>query len=165
MVSRISLVAVIVGLVLALPVCSEPIGAAGKGMPLQVTSSSLEADGGLKQVVFVGNVVAVQGALTMHADKLIVRYAGQSHDVSQIEALGKVRIEKDGRVATAGRGIYEVGKGVVVLTRSPRVQQGVNSVEGDEIIFYLNEDRSVVKSQAGSRVRAILTPREKSVEP
>jgi lipopolysaccharide export system protein LptA len=38
-------------------------------------------------------------------------------------------------------------------------------VEGDEISFYLNEDRSVVKSQAGSRVRAILTPREKSVEP
>jgi lipopolysaccharide export system protein LptA len=136
-----------------------------RGQPLEITSNRLESDGGLKQVVFLGNVVAKQGGLTIKASKLIVSYQGKNNQVSRIEAIGDVTIVKDNRIATGGRGVYEVGKETIVMTGSPRVQQGENSVEGDEIAFFLNEDRSIVKSKAGSRVKAILAPREKTVGP
>ncbi len=144
---------------------SEATGVLEKGQPLEITSNRLESDGGLRQVVFLGNVVAKQAGLTIKASKLVVFYQGKNNQVSRVEAIGDVTITKDDRIATGGRGVYEVGKETIVLTDSPRVQQGKNSVEGDEIAFFLNEDRSIVKSKAGSRVKAILTPRENAVGP
>lgn len=136
-----------------------------RGQPLEITSNRLESDGGLRQVVFLGNVVAKQGGMTIKASKLVVSYQGKNNQVSRVEAIGDVMIVKDDRIATGGHGVYEVGKETIVMTDSPRVQQGENSVEGDEIAFFLNEDRSIVKSKAGSRVKAILAPRENAVGP
>lgn len=143
----------------------EATAIAEKGQALEVSSRSLESDGGLQQVTFMGDVVARQGALTLKAAKLVVYYQGENNRISRVEAIGDVTIEKDGRVATGGRGIYEIGKEKITLTESPRVQQGNNSVEGDEIVFFLNEDRSIVKSKTGSRVRAIMTPKGNIVGP
>jgi lipopolysaccharide export system protein LptA len=133
--------------------------------PLEITSQRLEADGALREVVFSGKVVAVQDGMIIRSNKLIVRYFASREEISSVEAVGEVRIEKSGRIATAGRGLYEVAEGTVVLTETPRVQQGENSIEGDEIVFFLEEDRSIVKSRSGSRVRAVLTPKEKTVGP
>jgi lipopolysaccharide export system protein LptA len=161
MLSKRTLLPAIIGILLYAGFApAASFAASAKEPPLEITSRSMEADGGLKKVVFLGNVVAVQGDLSIGAAKLIVHYKEQGKGISRIEAIGDVRVEKAGRVATADRGGYEVGKAMVVLTGSARVQQGDNSVEGDEISFFLDSDRSIVKSQAGSRVRAILTPGE-----
>lgn len=144
---------------------SESSGVSDRGQPLEITSNRLESDGGLRQVVFLGNVVAKQGSLTIKASKLVVYYQGEGNQVSKVEAIGDVTITKDNRIATGGRGVYEVGNETIVMTGSPRVQQGENSVEGDEIAFFLNQDRSIVKSKTGSRVKAILAPRGNAVGP
>lgn len=162
---RAALVTMLLSLQLVTTAWSEVSTTAEKSQPLEITSQKLEADGTLKKVVFVGKVVATQGGLTIRSAKLIVGYGQSGTRVSSIEAIGDVIVQKDDRIATAGRGLYKVAEGTVVLTEAPRVQQGDNSVEGDEIVFYLEEDRSIVKSQSGSRVRAILTPRETPVEP
>jgi lipopolysaccharide export system protein LptA len=116
-------------------------------------------------VVFLGDVIARQAGLTIKAAKLVVYYQGKGNQISRVEAIGNVKIEKDGRIATGGRGLYEVGKETITMTESPRVQQGKNSVEGDEIVFFLEEDRSIVKSKTGSRVKAIMTPKGDAVGP
>ncbi|ABA89181.1 lipopolysaccharide ABC transporter, periplasmic protein LptA [Syntrophotalea carbinolica DSM 2380] len=162
---RVLLVTVLVSLSLVDTAWCEASATAGKAQPLEITSQKLEADGTLKKVVFVGKVVARQDGLTIRSSKLIVAYGQSGTRVSSIEAIGDVVVQKDDRTATAGRGLYNVAEGTVVLTETPRVQQGDNSVEGDEIVFYLEEDRSIVKSQSGSRVRAILTPGGTPVEP
>jgi lipopolysaccharide export system protein LptA len=163
--TRAILIALILTVFSAGSLSAQTAEPSDKALPLEITSRTLEADGGLRKVVFLGNVVAVQGEMTLRSQKLIVNYLENGQQISSVEALGDVKVEKGGRIATAGRGLYEVEKGTVTLTDGPRVQQDDNTVEGDEIVFFLDEDRSIVKSQTGSRVRAVLTPREKTVEP
>lgn len=57
---------------------SESSGVSDRGQPLEITSNRLESDGGLRQVVFLGNVVAKQGSLTIKASKLVVYYQGRA---------------------------------------------------------------------------------------
>ena len=144
---------------------SEATVSLDRNQPLEITSNRLESDGGLRQIVFLGNVVAKQAGLTIKTSQLVVSYQGKNNQVSRVEAIGDVTITKDDRIATGGRGVYEVGKETIIMTDSPRVQQGENFLEGDEIVFFLNEDISVVKSKAGSRVKAFLAPRENAVGP
>jgi lipopolysaccharide export system protein LptA len=129
--------------------------------PLQVSSQRLESSGDLKQVKFSGDVVARQGDVVIHAGELVVHYTAAGGKVSSVEAFGGVRVEQGARVATGERGVFDVAESRCVLTGTPRIQQGGNFVEGDEITFFLDSDRSIVKSQSGSRVNAVFHPREK----
>lgn len=160
--------AILVSLVLLLSAgtarCADS-GVSGEAQGLEITSASMEADGSMRQVVFVGDVVARQDGLLIRAAKLTVSYEEPGNRISRVEAIGDVQVEKDGRVATGDRGLYEVGKGSILLSGSARVQQGDNSVEGDEIVYFLEENRSIVRSKTGSRVRAVLTPGENAGGP
>ena len=48
------------------------------------------------------------------------------------------------------------------MTGSPKVTEGDDFVEGQEITLYLDEKRSVVSGGAGGRVKAIFTPRSET---
>jgi lipopolysaccharide export system protein LptA len=128
--------------------------------PLRISSRQLESSGDLKQVTFSGDVIARQDDVVIHAQELVVHYAAAGGKVSSVVASGEVRIEQGARVAIGGRGVFDVAANRFVLTGSPRIQQEGNLVEGDEITFFLDSDRSVVKSQSGSRVNAVFHPRE-----
>ncbi|MEJ2200897.1 MAG: LptA/OstA family protein, partial [Desulfuromonadaceae bacterium] len=59
------------------------------------------------------------------------------------------------RVATAEQAVYFSKEGQIVLTGSPEVHQGQDLIQGDEITFFLNEERSIVTGQKGGRVTAV----------
>ncbi len=64
------------------------------------------------------------------------------------------------KVATGDKGIFFRDEARIVLTGSPKVHHGKDFVEGDEIVVLLNEDRSIVRSEGGSRVNAVFHPAE-----
>ena len=82
-------------------------------------------------------------------------------EIERIEASGSVRIVQGNRVATGQKASFFNKERKIVLTGSPRVYQGNDFLEGDEIIVLLDEGKSIVKSDQGSRVNAVFHPKGK----
>lgn len=127
--------------------------------PVEITSDRLEADDVAKSLVFIGNAVAKQGDITITGDRLTIYYAAGGGDVDRIVAEGNVRIIQGNRLATGARAEYFRIEERMVLSGSPRVSEGNNSVQGHEIVLLLKENRSVVTSGQGGRVNAVFQPK------
>jgi len=126
--------------------------------PLEVTAQQLEADDRAHTVVFSGDVVASQGDVVIYAQKITVHYAEKNRQIETILAERDVRIVQGPKVATAQRAELDHLKGEIVLTGNPEVHQGKDTVTGEKITVFLNQDRSVVSSSGESRVNAVFHP-------
>ncbi|WP_052464867.1 lipopolysaccharide transport periplasmic protein LptA [Geoalkalibacter subterraneus] len=138
---------------------AEPLGFSDKE-PVKVTSESMEALSDPRRIFFTGDAVARQGDLTIEADQLRIFFDQNSEVIERIEAEGGVRIEQGNRVATGEHGVMHQQQAIIVLTGSPRITEGDDFVEGDEITVFLNENRSTVRGEGSSRVRAIFHPKD-----
>ena len=140
------------------PVTAQQSLASGSTAPVTITADRLDADDAAQKLVFDGNAVARQGDVSISSDRLIVEYAPESREVQQIVAEGHVHIVQGARVATSGRAVYDKGTERIVLTDSPIVKEGPNSVQGHEIVLFMDGQRSIVKGGRDSRVKAIFQP-------
>lgn len=138
------------------PHSGPPVG----DQPIYITSDRLEADDAVNLVRFEGEVVAKQGDVIIYADRMTVFYRPEDREVERVEALRNVRIVQGTKVATGQKGVYFRNEGRIVLTGSPKVHQGEDFIEGDEITVFLGEERSIVSSEGGSRVNAVFHPKE-----
>jgi len=126
---------------------------------IRVSADRMEADEKNRTVMFYGQVVAQQSGMAIYSEKMTLAYRpGEAREIEKIEIDGGLRIVQGDRVATADHGIYKFTDGLIVLYGSAEVHQSGNSIVGDEIIYYLNEARSVVKSRPDSRVNAVFSP-------
>ena len=128
--------------------------------PVEVTSDRLEIDDVAQTIVFAGNAIATQDDVTIYGDRLTVKYTGEKREIEQVTVEGTVRIVQGTRVATGAKAILFHAEERIVLTGSPKVSDGNNSVQGQEITIYLNNQRSVVTGGADGRVNAVFTPQE-----
>jgi len=71
-----------------------------------------------------------------------------NRSVSQIEALGRVLIEKAESRATCSKAVYYQDEDKIVLTGNPIAWQKGAKVTGKRITMYLAEDRSVVEGES-----------------
>lgn len=146
----------------AVAVAEEKPSALGNfdnSQPIEITSDRLEGDDPAGRAKFSGSVVAKQGDATIYADEVTIHYStGKQRDIEQVVAVGNVRIVQGERTATGGRAIFHNRESKVVLTESPKVHQGKDLVQGDEITVFLNEERSVVTGKGGGRVNAVFHP-------
>jgi lipopolysaccharide export system protein LptA len=111
-------------------------------------------------IIFEGEVVAHQGEMTLHGDRVEVRVDQKTQEIRTVRATGNVRLLKDDMVATGEAADYEALSGVVVLTGSPKVWRGKDVVAGDKITVFLADNRSVVEGQ----VKAVIFPPPKKQE-
>lgn len=135
-----------------------------QAQPIDISSRQLEVFQDRQQSVFSGDVVVVQAEKTLRADRLTVFFDDQNQ-IRRIEAEGSVQIIDPLRTARGDRGIYDQQENALYLFGHAEVSQGENRVAGDEIILYLNENRSVVKSSDSGRVRALIVPEKKPETP
>lgn len=138
------------------------LGAADQAVPvpIEVSSQSMEADQNSGRVHFVGSVVARQAPRTVYAENLTLYFAGEGEGrtIERIEASGAVRVVEGERVATAEKMTYLHGDDQMTLSGDAQVQQGENQISGEEIVLFLRENRSMVKSGKDGRVKAIFLP-------
>lgn len=150
------------GLVLALSLfAAAAFAAQGTGSnkePLKVKSDTLTTDNEKKTATFEGKVVARQGDMTLYADRLVVSYGGPGNEVSQVEAFGNVRIVQQERQATGAHGVYDPKGARITLDGNPKVVSGEDVVTGKVIVYYVNEQKSVVTSGPKERVEAVIHP-------
>lgn len=139
--------------------------------PVDITADSLDVDDKRGVFVFRGDVMAKQDNATIYSDQLDVHYTHntteesedavdktRSRNIEKIVALGSVRIVQEGRTATGERAEYVYADGSVILTGSPTVVQGDNTIAGKKITVYLNDQRSIVEGGARERVQATFVP-------
>ena len=129
-------------------------------LPITVKSNEMSADNKGKVAVFFGKVVAKQGDVTIFSEKLIINYADNSGEVDKVEAHGNVRIVQQNRTGFSDQAVYDNRKGQIILTGSPRVVQGGDSISGKVITYFLDDDMSEVTSGGDprSRVEAVINP-------
>ena len=139
--------------------------------PIKIVSNRLEADDKAMTVNFIGQVKAVQGETTLWCDKMVVHYtregAANVEDVGmgdrkirKIEVFGHVKVTKQDKVGTGQQGLYELLENRVVLWGKARLVQGKNTIDGDKVILYLNDDRAIVEG-GPQKVEAVLVPTQK----
>jgi lipopolysaccharide export system protein LptA len=129
------------------------------------------------QAVFDGAVVLTRGTLVVYSDRMVVSFRNQeasdskkasdppkagtapakgpdtvsNRAVSQIEATGRVKIERDAGNATCQKAVYYRDEDKIVLTGDPVAWDKGTRVSGKRITMFLAEDRTVV--EGGSHVR------------
>jgi len=138
--------------------------------PITIHSNTLEFDQEKKLVVFEGKVRAKTEGMVIDCQKMLVYYIGspmkketnvESSRIDKIIALGNVVINRfDGGMARAGKAVFYQHEEKVVLTENPYIQQGPDYVEGQRIIIFLNEGRSIVEGNETKRVKATIFPKE-----
>ncbi len=134
------------------------------GEMVHITSKRADAELDTGVIRFIGDVVAVQGDATLYAEEMVLTRDRQTRQVVRIEAYRQVRIEQGERLARGQKAVFDRIRNEMVLTGSPRISQGEDFVEGEEIVVFLDSDRSIVRSKGDGRVRAVFHPRERTSE-
>lgn len=159
-----------------------PQGAAEPAVRTTITSKKMTVKNQDNQAVFEGTVVLTRGALVVYSDRMVVMFRGQeasasddrkgpgavkgavpskgpdampsvsNRSVNQIEATGRVKIEKDSGSATCEKAIYYQDGDKIVLTGDPVAWDKGTRVSGRQITMFLAEDRSVVEGNSHVRI-------------
>jgi lipopolysaccharide export system protein LptA len=143
--------------------------------PIEITSNRMEAFNEKKLVVFSGNAIAKQGNKSLKADVLNLYYKKEpdkkikvgatetegAGTLEKIEAKGNVSLTQGERVATGDEAVYLRDSGKVIMTGNAVMSEGKNSIKGDRVTVFLNENRGVVESDTKKQVKAIIFPQEK----
>jgi lipopolysaccharide export system protein LptA len=112
--------------------------------PITITSSTLTADNKAHTALFEGSVTAKTETTTIHADKMLVHYT-DAGKVTQIEAIGHVKLVKGERVITSDEATFLADEEKVIFTGQPKAVEGTTMVTGTKMIYLMKEDRSLVE--------------------
>ena len=147
-----------------------------------ITSKKMTVKNQDSQAIFEGSVVLTRGTLTVYSDRMIVFFrpadsngsdekkgresgkgaapskgpdavpAVSNRSVNQIEATGRVKIEKESGRATCEQAVYYHDGDKVVLPGAPVAWEKGTRVSGKQITMFLAEDRSVVEGSSHVRI-------------
>jgi lipopolysaccharide export system protein LptA len=136
----------------------EAFSLSSKNGPVTIHAKRLEFDYRTRILTYSGDVKVKQEDLTLQSDVLkLTLDPDSSNKVRQVVAEGAVRIAKGARSATGGRAVFDQGTRTVVLSEGAKLRDGPNEVEGERVVVYLDEERSVIEG-GDERVRAVLFP-------
>jgi len=159
-ISPISVLFIMIMVLASVAIAASAVRKSGSNLPITIKSNELSADNKGKTAIFTGKVVAKQGDVTIFCDKMTVYYGAVQGDVDKIEADGNVRIVQENRTGLAAHAVYDSRAGKVILTGGgPKVMQGADTVSGEIITYFLDDDRSSV---TGGRVEATIHPKSKN---
>ena len=114
--------------------------------PIIITSETLTADNKNNIAVFEGTVVAQTSDITMSSDKMIVYYDNSESKVSKIHAIGNVKVLNNARVLFSKEAVYLDNEEKIIFSGNPKAVEGDNVITGEKIIFFIKDERAVVKS-------------------
>ena len=105
-----------------------------------ITSDALTFDYKRSIAVFEDNVKVNDPQVRMEADKLTAIF-DSTNSVKSITATGKVKMWQADKVATCNKAVYVGTSGEITLTGDVVVTRGSDSLQTEEVLFWVNEDR------------------------
>lgn len=107
--------------------------------PLVVKGDRSSWDFKKRTMRFEGNVQATRAAVTMTCDAIEVSYEGER--ITTAMASGTVVVTQGERIARGERATLTADDGRIVLQGSPSINDGPNTLVGDRIVLYLDDER------------------------
>jgi lipopolysaccharide export system protein LptA len=146
--ARLALLALAAALAAALPAAAATEAPSGS-KPVEITADEqFEYHEDQNAVVARGNVVAIQGDLTLHTDTLTALYRKEADGSTQIYRLladGKVELDSPNQKAFGDHGVYDIDKSVAVLTGNGlRLETKDDTVTAQDTIEYWREQNLLV---------------------
>jgi lipopolysaccharide export system protein LptA len=134
--------------------------------PINIEADRMVSQENKNTVVFIGNVDASQGKVTIRTDEMTVSYdqsspgqpKNKSGKVKKLVCIGNVQVTQEDWLGTGERMDYYADERKVVLSGNAKASEGQNMVSSDTITYYLDEKRSVFeqdKTKQG-RVKAVI---------
>jgi lipopolysaccharide export system protein LptA len=128
--------------------------------PIFITSDWMEVDQKKNTITYKGRVVTVQAEMTMRSETLTAYYDPEMKQMKQIIAEGKVNATQGNRVATGQKAVFDDKAKTVTLTGSPMMRQGNSQVSGVKIVYFVEQDKSIVEGDDKIQVKATIFPEE-----
>ena len=127
--------------------------------PIHITANQMEVDQKKNTIIYRGNVVTIQGDMSMRSEILTAVYSLEMKGLQTVVAEGKVQISQSGRTATGGKAVFNGQEQTITLTGDPVIHHGNSQISGSRIIFFIEEDRVTVEG-GKERVKATVFPEE-----
>ena len=109
-----------------------------------VTADRLTYDYKKNTAVFESHVIVIDPRMRIESDELRIIF-NKTNDVKSVTAVGNVHLTSEDKTATCNRAIYLAETGEVVLTGNAKLKRSRDTVTGDSITFFLDQDRVVVE--------------------
>ncbi|MGO9008325.1 MAG: LptA/OstA family protein [Beijerinckiaceae bacterium] len=144
-------------------------GKQSKEQPINIESAKLDYYDKEQKLVYTGDVVAIQGEVTLKAPLLVVFLTpkdsnsskGPPSSASQMrrwEASGHVTLISKDQIGTGDFGIYEKAENKFYLNGNVTLTQGSYITKGDHAVYDLDTGRAVVTGH----VRSMFPPKNNS---
>lgn len=153
---------------------AAPIPGADADLPVDVTADNMEYRADNSTVVFRGKVEAVRGEFKMWSETLTLvlkgekkdgeqadKKASQNGDLDRIIAEQNVRFQNGSQNGSAQKATFLAKQNILVLEGDPVLHDGDNSIRGNVIRYFINENRSVVEGSTKKRVHAVFSNENK----
>ena len=157
---------------------AAPLPGGDSNLPVDVTADSMEYSADKNTVVFHGSVEAIRGDFKMWSDKLTLVLKGKGNkdekptkksnsmanaagDLDRVIAEKNVRFQNGLQHGTSDKATFFAQKNILVLEGDPVLHDGDNSIRGNVIRYFLNENRSVIEGSPKKRVHAIFSNEKK----
>ncbi len=130
--------------------------------PIEIEADTLEVEQNAQTATFIGNVVAVQGAIRLRADRLIVTYAQKADgasstdggtedrtggtEITRIDAKANVHVmSEDDQSASGDWALYMVADETITMGDAVILRQGENVIRGQRLNIDLNSGQARVE--------------------
>ena len=157
------------------PAWAAPLPGGDANTPVDVTADSMEYSADKSTVVFHGNVEATRGNFKMWSEKLTLVLKGKGEktaapkssmadsagDLDRVIAEKNVRFKNGTQHGSSDKATYFAQKNILVLEGDPILHDGDNSIRGNVIRYFLNENRSVIEGSSKKRVHATFSNEKK----
>ncbi|MCI5221527.1 MAG: lipopolysaccharide transport periplasmic protein LptA [Candidatus Electrothrix sp. AR4] len=170
--ARTALQAMVISSIIMLAASS---GICNDDPPINIEADRMISQEEKNSVVFIGNVDASQGKVTIRTDEMTIYYEpadpkkskdqSQSRKVKKMICIGNVEVTQEDWLGTGERMDYFSDERKVILTGDAKAWKGKNMVSGKTITYYLDEKRSEVNqgvavqgSKKSPRVKATIIP-------
>lgn len=161
MIGRLTLMVL---LFLATAVAAQQPPGSDPDAPIEIEADKLEVRQDQQLAIFTGNVVAVQGGMTLKTNEMRVTYrqndksggASVGGAISRLEAIGAVVINTDRETATGERGVYDVDGRVIDLQGNVQLSNKDGRLTGQAL--RMNLATGVSELTSTGRVRGVFTP-------
>jgi lipopolysaccharide export system protein LptA len=125
----------------------EPAADAGEENVTVITSERLTFDYVKRYALFEENVVVTDPEMKILADKMTVEF-DENNRAKTVTADGQVYLIQADKKSKSDKATYDVATGEIVLTGHPQVTRGRDTLTGETITFWRNENRMVCKPRA-----------------
>ncbi len=121
--------------------------------PIDISSDHIEVQDRADRAIWVGNVHAIQGDMTMDAARMTVAYThadtpGADPQIQRIDASGGVTVVSPTERAKGSYGIYDLNRRLITLIGGVSLTRGTNVVNGARLVIDMNSGRATVDGSA-----------------